>query len=228
MSAPPDHPALQQSLFLAGTDTGAGKTTIAVALLRALASSGRRVAGFKPVAAGAELTSHGWRNDDALDLAAAGNTRLDYSLTNPVCLPEATSPNIAAERAGTCVDIDAIVTAFHAIRAQTDVIITEGAGGWLAPVGMSPQPGEAGPTMQDVALALGLPVVLVVGIRLGCISHALLTMEAIRRSGLIAAGWIANPVDPKFRDRDAYVQSLAERLSCPLLWNAPRGILPSQ
>lgn len=228
MSAPPGHPALQQSLFLAGTDTGVGKTTIAVALLRALAASGRRVAGFKPVAAGAELTSHGWRNDDALDLAAAGNTRLDYSLTNPACLPEATSPHIAAERAGICIDIDAIVTAFHAIRAQTDVIIAEGAGGWLAPVGMPRQPGGAGPTMQDVAQALGLPVVLVVGIRLGCLSHALLTVEAIRRSGLPLAGWIANPVDPHFADAGAYVESLSERLSCPLLWNAPRGILPSQ
>jgi dethiobiotin synthetase len=228
MSAPPGHPALQQSLFLAGTDTGVGKTTIAVALLRALAASGRRVAGFKPVAAGAELTSHGWRNDDALDLAAAGNTRLDYSLTNPVCLPEATSPHIAAERAGISIDISQIVTAFQSIRAQTDVIVAEGAGGWLAPVGMPPQPGEAGPTMQDVAQALGLPVILVVGIRLGCLSHALLTVEAIRRSGLPLAGWIANPVDPHFADAGVYVESLRERLSCPLLWNAPRGILPSQ
>jgi dethiobiotin synthetase len=180
------------------------------------------------VAAGAELTSHGWRNDDALDLAAAGNTRLDYSLTNPVCLPEATSPHIAAERAGISIDISQIVTAFQSIRAQTDVIVAEGAGGWLAPVGMPPQPGEAGPTMQDVAQALGLPVILVVGIRLGCLSHALLTVEAIRRSGLPLAGWIANPVDPHFADAGVYVESLRERLSCPLLWNAPRGILPSQ
>lgn len=228
MNAIPDHPALQQSLFLAGTDTGVGKTTIAVALLRALAASGRRVAGFKPVAAGAELTSHGWRNDDALDLAAAGNTRLEYSLTNPVCLPEATSPHIAAERAGICIEIDVIVSAFQSIRARTDVIVAEGAGGWLAPVGMPPQPGEPGPTMQDVALALGLPVVLVVGLRLGCLSHALLTVEAIRRSGLPLAGWIANPVDPRFADAGVYVESLRERLSCPLLWNAPQGILPSQ
>jgi dethiobiotin synthetase len=221
-------PALRQSLFITGTDTGVGKTTVALALLRSLAASGVRAAGFKPVAAGAVLTTHGWRNDDALDLAAASSVRLDYALSNPICLPQATSPHIAAERAEMCVDIDVIVTAFHAIRTQVEVIVAEGAGGWLVPVGAPSRPGEAGPTMQDVAIALGLPVVLVVGVRLGCLNHALLSAAAILRSGLPLAGWIANPVDPHFSDSVRYVESLAERLCCPLLWNAPQVILPSQ
>jgi dethiobiotin synthetase len=183
---------------------------------------------MKPVAAGAALTAHGWRNADALDLAAAGSVRLPYQLTNPVCLPEATSPHLAAARAGTPIDVDAILAAFRAIQAHTDVIVVEGAGGWLAPVGAPGPAGRPGPTMQDIALALQLPVVLVVGVRLGCLSHALLTEAAILASGLPLAGWIANRIDPDFADTDCYVQSLEERLACPLLWNAPRVILPSQ
>lgn len=221
------HPALRQSLFIAGTDTGIGKTWVATRLLAALAGAGLRAAGMKPVAAGAELTSHGWRNDDALDLAAAGNVRLSYELVNPVCLPEATSPHLAAARAGASIDLDVIQQAFDAIRKQSDVIIVEGAGGWLAPIGPA-APGQPGPTMQDVALRLGLPVVLVVGMRLGCLSHALLSAAAIRASGLPLAGWIANPVDAGFRDAPACRDSLVERLPCPLLWSAPTGILPSQ
>ncbi len=222
------HPALRQSLFIAGTDTGVGKTWVATRLLAALAGAGLRAAGMKPVAAGAEMTSHGWRNDDALDLAAAANVRLPYELVNPVCLPEATSPHLAAARAGIPVDLGVIQQAFEAIRGRSDVIIVEGAGGWLAPIGDPGAAGQPGPTMQDVALRLGLPVVLVVGLRLGCLSHALLTATAIQASGLPMAGWIANPVEPDFHDALACRDSLRERLPCPLLWSAPTGILPSQ
>ncbi|MDQ2641649.1 MAG: dethiobiotin synthase [Pseudomonadota bacterium] len=228
MNLPDLQPLLRQGVFIAGTDTGIGKTWVATRLLAALAASGLRAAGMKPVAAGAQMTSHGWRNDDALDLAAAANVRLPYELVNPVCLPEATSPHLAAARAGVSIDLDLIRAAFDAIRAQSEVIVAEGAGGWLAPIGPSPAPGTPGPTMQDVALRLGLPVVLVVGLRLGCLSHALLTAGAIRASGLPLAGWIANPVDPTFADGPACRDALLERLPCPLLWNAPTGILPSQ
>ncbi|HWL64174.1 MAG TPA: dethiobiotin synthase [Steroidobacteraceae bacterium] len=228
MSLPGLHPVLRQSVFIAGTDTGIGKTWVATRLLAALAATGLRAAGMKPVAAGAEMTPHGWRNDDALDLAAAANVRLPYELVNPVCLPEATSPHLAAARAGVAIDLDKIRSAFESIRALSDVIVVEGAGGWLAPVGTPVAPGTPGPTMQDVALRLGLPVVLVVGLRLGCLSHALLTAGAIRASGLPLAGWIANPVDPAFHDGPACRDSLLERLPCPLLWSAPTGILPSQ
>jgi dethiobiotin synthetase len=221
------HPLLRQSLFIAGTDTGVGKTWVATRLLAALAAGGVRAAGMKPVAAGAELTSHGWRNDDALELAAAGNVRVPYELTNPVCLPEATAPHLAAARAGIRIDLEAIKRVFAAISARSDVVVVEGAGGWLAPIGPAGA-GLPGPTMEDVALALKLPVILVVGLRLGCLNHALLTAEAIRGSGLPLAGWIANPIEPAFADASAYTDSLAERLPCPLLWNAPQVILPSQ
>jgi dethiobiotin synthetase len=223
---PPFRP--RQSLFLAGTDTGVGKTTVATMLLRGLAGSDLRVAGMKPVAAGAEMTSHGWRNDDALDLAAAGNVALPYMLTNPVCLPDPTSPHLAAAAAGQAIEVAAIVDAYKKVSHLCDIVIVEGAGGWLAPIGEPVLRGEAGPTMEDIALALGLPVVLVVGLRLGCINHALLSAAAILRSGLPLAGWIANPMDPDFREVGRYVESLANRLPAPLLWHAPRVILPGQ
>lgn len=221
-------PALGQSLFVAGTDTGVGKTFVATRLIQALAAAGHRVAGMKPVAAGADMTSHGLRNEDALDLNAAGNVRLPYELTNPVCLPRPTSPHLAARDAGALVQVDAIVRAYEAIRQRSDLVIVEGAGGWLAPIGEPSSPATIGPTMEDVAIALRLPVILVVGIRLGCLSHALLTAEAIHRSGLKLAGWVANPVDPGFADTDLYVDSLRIRLRAALLWTAPRGILPGQ
>jgi dethiobiotin synthetase len=222
------HPLLQQSLFIAGTDTGIGKTWVATRLLAALAAAGYRAAGMKPVAAGADLTSHGLRNDDALDLAAAGNVPLPYELTNPQCLPEATSPHLAARSTGVTIDLEPIRSALEQIQVRSELIIAEGAGGWFAPIGEPPQPGETGPTMQDVALALRLPVVLVVGIRLGCLNHALLTADAIRRSGLPLLGWIANPADVNFTDGDRYCESLRLRLPEPMLWSAPRVILPGQ
>jgi dethiobiotin synthetase len=222
------HPALRQSLFIAGTDTGVGKTWVATRLLAALVEGGHRVAGMKPVAAGAELTAQGLRNADALDLAAAGNVRLPYALTNPVCLAQATAPHLAAARAGLQIEIGPIMAAYHAIRSQSGLIIVEGAGGWLVPIGPPAGPEATAPTMQDIARALGLPVVLVVGLRLGCLSHALLTAQAIQRSGLPFAGWVANPIDPGFDDGEAYVESLTARLPAPLLWTAPQVILPSQ
>jgi len=221
------HPALRQSLFITGTDTGVGKTTVSVLLLRALASSGLRAAGMKPVAAGATMTSHGWRNDDALDLAAAGNVDIPYAWLNPCCLPAATAPHIAAQSAGTSIEIAPIKAAFANIRTRSDVIIVEGAGGWFVPLDAA-GPHDHGQTMQDVAQVLQLPVVLIVGLRLGALNHALLSAEAILRSGLPFAGWIANPIDPQFPDAGMYVEYLTRRLAAPLLWKAPRVILPGQ
>jgi dethiobiotin synthetase len=209
--------ALRQSLFVAGTDTGVGKTWVSTRLLAALGAAGLRAAGMKPVAAGAELTSHGLRNDDALALQYAANVRLPYELVNPCCLPDPTSPHLAAARAGRGVHIPSIKAAFDLISTETDVIVVESAGGWLAPIAAPARPGEAGTTMEDIARTLGLPVLLVVGIRLGCISHALLTVQAIRSSGLALAGWVANPIDPDFADRQDYVESLRSRLPAPLL-----------
>ena len=234
------HPALRQSLFVAGTDTGAGKTWVATRLIASLAAAGHRVAGMKPVAAGAAPTPHGLRNDDALALAAAGNVPLPYELTNPVCLARPTAPHLAAHEAGILIEPAAIRSAFDSICARAELVVVEGAGGWLAPIGEPDDGGDAphrttggaahgpGPTMQDVALALGLPVVLVVGLRLGCLNHALLTVEAIQRSGLPLAGWIANPVDLTFADTAHYVLSLQRRIPAALLWSAPQVILPGQ
>lgn len=221
------HPSLRQSLFIAGTDTGVGKTWVATRLIGALAAAGHRVAGMKPVAAGAGRTSHGWRNDDALELIAAANVRLPYELVNPVCLARPTSPHLAAQEAGIVIDPGMIEAAFHQIQQRSELVIVEGAGGWFTPIGPAPA-GEPGLTMQEVARRLGLPVVLVVGIRLGSLNHALLTTQAIRQAGLPLAGWIANPVDPGFADTAQYVESLSRRLPGPLLWTAPRVILPRQ
>src|SRR5690606_27368298 len=164
------HPALRQSLFVAGTDTGVGKTWVATRLIAALAAAGHRVAAMKPVAAGAEMTSHGLRNDDALELMGAANVRLPYELVNPVCLARATAPHLAAEQTATRMDPDMTAAAFAQIRQRSELVIVEGAGGWLAPIGPAAADGETGPTMEDVARRLGLPVLLVVGIRLGAIS----------------------------------------------------------
>lgn len=199
------------SVFIAGTDTGVGKTHVAVRLIRALASQGLRVAAMKPVAAGAVRTPLGLRNDDALQLAAAANVAAPYELINPVCLELATSPHLAARAAGVVIDVAAVTAAYAQLAARSDVVVVEGAGGWLAPID------DFGATMQDVALALQLPVVLVVGIRLGCISHALLTAAAIRQTSLTLGGWIANPIDPAFTASEDYGKSLDEGLRVPRL-----------
>lgn len=211
MSAHDLHPALRQSLFVAGTDTAVGKTWIATRLLRAWVGAGYRAAGMKPVAAGADPTPEGLRNEDALALLATGNVQMPYGRCNPVCLPRATSPHLAAREAGIRINIDIIKSEFGVIVSETELVLVEGAGGWLTPID------ETGPTMADVAQALGLPVLLVVGIRLGALSHALLTAEAIGRSGLPLAGWVANRIDPQFPDGTAYEECLERRLSAPRL-----------
>lgn len=217
----PLDPLLRQSLFIAGTDTGVGKTWVASRLLRALVAQGYRAAGMKPVAAGAAVTSAGLRNDDALALAAAGNVPFPYDTLNPYCLQQASSPHIAARTEGTSIDRAVIKRKFAEISRNSDVVVVEGAGGWLAPIGNPPQPGHPGPTMADVAAVLHLPVLLVVGLRLGCISHALLTADSIQARGLTLAGWIANPIEPGFApgsaDSTSCVDALEERLPAPRL-----------
>lgn len=218
------HPLLRQSCFVTGTDTGVGKTWVCVQLLQALAAAGCRAAGMKPVAAGAVLTAAGWRNDDALALQAASGVPLSYEMVNPHCLPRATAPHLAAIDVGARIEIPLIVSAYEAIKLRSEQVIVEGAGGWLAPIGAPPQAGMPGPTMQEIALALGLPVVMVVGIRLGALSHALLTAAAIERSGLPLLGWIANELDADFPDRKGYVDSLQQRLAVPLVGRYEREL----
>ncbi|MEE4330373.1 MAG: dethiobiotin synthase [Wenzhouxiangella sp.] len=193
--------------FITGTDTGCGKTTVTAALARDLVARGRSVACFKPVASGCEATSEGLRNDDALKLQAAAGIRLDYDQINPVALEPAIAPHIAAERAGVIIDIPRLARSIQAIPAEIRLI--EGAGGWLVPLG--PESMTA-----DLARAVESRVILVVGVRLGCINHALLSARAIRADGLPLHGWIANILDPSMPALDENLETL-ERLLGPSL-----------
>lgn len=195
--------------FITGTDTGVGKTHVALALIRALVRDGRRVAAMKPVAAGATHEPEGLRNDDALQLAAAANVIAPYEAVNPYCLVSPVSPHIGAEEEGIVIDPARIRAEFEKLAAQADCVVVEGAGGWLAPI-------SATQTMEAVAKALDLPVVLVVGLRLGCLSHALLTAQAVRASGLELAAWVANSIEPQFERAAENVARLSAALGPPL------------
>lgn len=199
----------RSSFFIAGTDTGVGKTHVAVALIRELVRQGRRVAAMKPVAAGADDTPSGLRNDDALRLADAANVTVPYERLNPFCLRAPVSPHIAAEEAGIVIDPLRITREYAAIASTADCVVVEGAGGWLTPIG-------ATRTMEDIAMALALPVVLVVGLRLGCLSHAQLTARAVHASGLELAHWVANEIDPAFERRNENLATLSALLGPPL------------
>lgn len=201
-----------RGVFIAGTDTAVGKTRVAVDLVRALGREGLKVAVMKPVAAGAESTPTGPRNADAFDLMAAANVKAPYKSVNPYCLPLPASPHVAALNAGIRVDLAVIRQAYESLatREGVDLVVVEGAGGWLAPISDSE-------SMADVAIALGLPVLLVVGLRLGCLNHALLTAQAIRCSGLTFAGWIANHLQPRFEHAAENIALLEQRLGAPRL-----------
>jgi dethiobiotin synthetase len=193
-----------RGLFVTGTDTGVGKTVIACALARAFAARGERVAVMKPIASGATRTAEGLRNADALALMEAATVPLAYSQVNPYCFEPAVSPHIAAEEAEIEVDIGTIRTHYAALGAVSTWVLVEGAGGWMAPI----NPRES---MADLAGALGLPVLMVVGLRLGCLNHAQLTRLAIRERGVSFAGWIANGAGPAM-EREAANLATLERL----------------
>lgn len=199
-----------RGVFVTGTDTEVGKTVVSTALVRSLVASGMKVAGMKPIAAGAAALPEGLRNDDALALMAVANVPAPYEIVNPYCLAEPTSPHIAAANAGIRIETAPIVRNFDQLAAGSDLVVVEGAGGWHAPLNETQ-------TMADLAAALDLPVVLVVGLRLGCLNHALLTAQAIAARGLWLAGWIANHVQPRFDYSAENVATLEARLSAPLL-----------
>ncbi|MBK7003688.1 MAG: dethiobiotin synthase [Burkholderiales bacterium] len=203
-------------LFVTGTDTGVGKTLISAALLHALAAHYPRVVGMKPIAAGTELINGVPANEDVLALRAASTVQVDPALDNPVLLPDPVSPHIAAQRAGVQITVAQLVNAYQALRLQADAVVVEGAGGFLVPLS---------DTGADLARALALPVVLVVGLRLGCLNHALLTAQAIAASGLTLVGWVANHVDARMlaqADNMAYLQNqFATRYGAPLLGSVP-------
>lgn len=196
---------MTQGWFIAGTDTGVGKTFCSELLIRQLVGAGHRVAAFKPVASGATLIDGRLRNDDALRLMSAANSGLSYEDINPYCFADPISPHWAAEKAGVTIDIPRLATHVHAKSAGFDFAVAEGVGGWLAPLSGSASAAE-------LAVALRWPVILVVGLRLGCLSHALLTAEAISRSGLTLAGWVANAVNSEYSFTRETVDYLNEHL----------------
>jgi dethiobiotin synthetase len=204
--------------FIAGTDTAVGKTLVSVALTRALVARGLRVAVLKPVAAGSVDTPDGPRNDDALQLLAASNVPATYEDVNPCLLATPASPHLAARHAGISIRPEPILRAQRKLAAISDYLIVEGAGGWLAPI-------SAVETMGDLAEKMALPVILVVGLRLGCLNHALLTREAIRSQGVPFAGWIANKMRTEMPLANANIDSLATRFGVGPLGTVPSGNL---
>ncbi len=204
--------------FVTGTDTGVGKTWFACALVRALAAQGP-VHAMKPVASGSHDTPEGLRNDDALALLDALPTpKPSYADVNPYALREPIAPHLAADRDGVTIDVAALAERFRAFAADGAPAVVEGVGGWRVPLG-------ADAMQADLVRALGLPVVVVVGLRLGCINHALLTVEAIRADRCTYGGWIANAVDPSLAHAGEVIATIAKRCGEPVARVARGGTL---
>ncbi|KVA02152.1 dethiobiotin synthetase [Burkholderia ubonensis] len=212
------------SLFVTGTDTEIGKTFVSAALLHGFARLGLRAAALKPVAAGAYEQDGVWRNEDADQLDAAANVVLPPELRTPFLLKAPAAPHLAAAQEGVTLDLDTIVACHREALTRADVVVVEGAGGFRVPL-------TGTRDMADLAVALGVPVVLVVGVRLGCISHALLTADAIRQRGLTLAGWVANHVDPAMSFQDENVATLRDWLArehgAPLIGRIPHLAPPA-
>jgi dethiobiotin synthetase len=206
--------------FVTGTDTEIGKTLTSAAMLHALVQAGVRACGMKPVAAGAELRDGAWHNDDCDQLAAAGNVHLLQSITTPFLLREAAAPHIAAALEDVVISPVPILAAYIEINAASDAVVVEGVGGFRVPLNDTYD-------TADLAEQLELPVVLVVGLRLGCISHALLTVEAIAARNLVLAGWVANELQDDMNFADENIAALEQRIPAPLLGRIPRLAEPT-
>lgn len=206
---------MQRAYFVVGTDTGVGKTYIASRLVRHFAASGLQVVGMKPVASGCDTGTHGnWENqlvnEDMAALYAASNVKADLDLINPYRFQPAIAPHIAAQQAGVTIDTEVIRQRYQTLQGMADVVIVEGAGGFFVPLNDTE-------TIADLAVKLNIPLVLVVGMRLGCINHALLTVEAIQARGLTLAGWVANRIDAEMPVFEENLASLRQRIAAPCL-----------
>jgi len=202
-----------KGIFVTGTDTEVGKTVISVAFVELLKQQGLSVAVMKPIASGSENTGEGLQNEDALALQQQSNVELAYKQINPYAFEPAIAPHIAAEQLGKTIDIAILENLYQQIQSQADAVVVEGAGGWLVPLNQEQ-------TMADLAVALQLPVILVVAVRLGCINHALLSVAAIQQSGLPLLGWVANHVEA-VAESDEIINSLKQRIKAPCL-----GVVP--
>jgi dethiobiotin synthetase len=205
---------MQQGYFITGTDTGVGKTRCSVALMRYFIKQGKSVAAMKPVATGASWKEGRLVNDDALLLQQRASKNFDYDIVNPYVFEMPVSPHIAAERMGEIIDFDRILENLDVLQKSSDVVIIEGVGGWLVPLGR-----QAG--ISDLAKLLNFPVIVVVAIRLGCINHARLTFSAVQAAGVLCAGWIANYIEPNMLAREENIRTIASLTDIPLL-----GVLP--
>ena len=206
--------------FVTGTDTEIGKTLTSSAILHALVQRGVRACGMKPVAAGAELRDGELHNEDADMLAAAGNVTMLRNLTTPYMFKEPAAPHIAAALEGVTIDSVPILAAYLEVAAASDAVVVEGVGGFRVPL-------SSDYDTADLAQQLDLPVILVVGMRLGCISQALLTLEAITARGLKVIGWVANTLEVEMRFQEENIDALIERIPAPLLGRVPRLAQPS-
>ena len=199
---------MTRGLFITGTDTGVGKTVVGVALLRALVAAGWSAIGMKPVAAGRAQGEA--LNADVAALIAAANVAAPLADVNPYSFARPIAPHLAARDEGAAIDLDRIGAAYARLARRADAVVVEGAGGVRVPLG-------PGTEMLDIPVRLGLPVLLVVGIRLGCLNHALLSAQALGARGVRIAGWVANRIDPGMGEGDANVATLIERLPAPLV-----------
>lgn len=205
---------MTRGFFITGTDTEIGKTWTTLALMAALQARGARVIGMKPVACGCKVTAEGLRNDDALKLQAQSSRQPGYALINPYSFEPPIAPHIAAENIGVQIDLDRIAGVYKILEQQADYVMVEGIGGWRVPISRTS-------SLVDIVRRLQLSVILVIGLRLGCINHALLSTEMIIADGVRLAGWIANKVDPDYAGVDKTVETLASRISAPLLATLP-------
>lgn len=205
---------MKQGFFITGTDTGVGKTLVAAALVHRFAQRGMSVVGMKPVAAGAELLDGAWMNEDVLQLIKAANVKAPLAQINPYVFASPIAPHIAANQTGVVISIAKIKTVFAELRMLAEVVVVEGAGGFQVPLNDKED-------TADLAFSLGLPVVLVVGMRLGCLNHALLTVAAIEAKGLRLAGWVANCAEPEMAHLDQNLISLKQKINAPCL-----GVVP--
>jgi dethiobiotin synthetase len=205
---------MNQGYFVTGTDTGVGKTRVSTALLAAFNARGFSTAAMKPVATGCVNTAQGLRNDDALALQQHCTLPLTYEQINPNAFAPAIAPHISAAQVGQVIDLDVIKHAFAILAARADIVIVEGLGGWQVPL-------NDAATIADLAQLIGLPVILVVAVRLGCLNHALLSAESIEQCDLPFAGWVANVVEPSMPYVDENIAALRERIAAPWLGTVP-------
>jgi dethiobiotin synthetase len=210
----------KQAFFVTGTDTDVGKTYIAAALLRHFAQQGKMVVGMKPVAAGCQKENGELRNTDVSALVAASNVQAVLEDVNPYAFELAIAPHIAAEQSGATVSLAKIQQAFDRLQAQADVVVVEGAGGFRVPINREE-------TMADLASQLNLPVIMVVGMRLGCINHALMTAGSIRAAGLNLVGWVANRMDPNMPVLEENIATLKAMIKAPCIADVAWGAVPN-